>query len=129
MKQKTVRFNKEEQAPVILDGITLKHAKLQNGALATYVEIAGKDLEEQIDFGSNVKIEVGNDENGYPVKYQIRFTAATNMNTSNLTEGFYKLVTNNMWIDTREEKKDARIIRVAQVEKFECYYEFTNDKK
>ena len=46
-----------------------------------------------------------------------------------MAEGFYKLVTNNMWIDTREDKVDKRIIRVAQVEKFECYYEFTKEEK
>lgn len=128
MKQKKVNFNKEEQAPVILDGITLKHAKLSNGAIATFVEISGKDLDEQIDFGST-KIDTGKDENGYDVKYQIRFTASCNMNIQALTEGFYKLISNNMWIDTREDKIEQRILRVGQVEKFECYFEFTKEEK
>ena len=120
MKQKKINFQKEEQAPVILDGISLKH--FNN---ATFIEIEGAKLDEQIDFGEKVKIETGKDENGYPIKYQIRFTPACNINPYNFTEGFYKLITNNMWIDLRDDKKDKNIIRVAQVEKFECYYEFT----
>lgn len=128
MKQKKINYNKEEQALVILDGITLKHAKLSNGAIATFVEISGKDLDEQIDFGST-KIETGVDENGYDLKYQIRFTSACNLNTQALTSGFYKLISNNMWIDKREDKIEQRILRVGQVDKFECYFEFTNEEK
>lgn len=125
MKQKKVRFEAKEQEPVILDGITLKHFKLESGQVATYIEIAGKDLDEQVDLG--VKIETGKDENGYDIKYQVRFTAATNINVMNLTEGFYKLVSNNIWLDKREGKEN--ILRCGQVDKFECYYEFTKENK
>ena len=123
IKQKKENTFKAEQPIVILDGISLKHY-----GDSTFIEIEGDKLNEQLDFG--FELSTGNDVNGYPVKYSIRFTAESNMNPLQLkkyTEGFYKLASNNLWIDKRDPFK--LILRVAQVEKFECYYAFEKQDK
>lgn len=120
IKQKKENTFKQEQPVVILDGISVKHV-----GNAVFVEIEGNKLDEQLDFGFALK--TGLDENGYPVKYSVRFTPQTNMNTFMLADGFYKLASNNLWIDKRDESKN--ILRVAQVEKFECYYAFEKEDK
>ena len=129
MKQKNRRFEKKEQEPVILSGISLKHAEFVNDKgkkqTACFIEIKGDDLWDQVEF-ENTNIEIGKDKDGYDIKYRIMFTSETNMEAflKTATDGFYTLVSNNMWIDKREGYD--RILRVAQVEKFECYYKFEN---
>ena len=128
IKQKKEQNFKGEQPIVYLDGISLKHATVE-GRQVAFVEITGKQLDECLDFG-NVKVDTGKDENGYDKKYSVRFTAESNINPAALakyTEGFYKLASNNLWIDQRDPNK--LILRVAQVEKFECYYAFENNNK
>lgn len=129
IKQKKEQFQKGEQPVVYLDGITLKVASVDERAVA-FVEITGDQLAECLDFGPKVEIKTGKDKDGYPYKYSIRFTAEANINPAALvkyTQGFYKLASNNLWIDARDPEK--LILRVAQVEKFECYYAFENNKK
>jgi len=129
IKQKKQQFQKGEQPIVYLDGISLKVANA-DGKKVAFVEITGDQLNECLDFGDKIKIKTGKDENGYPYKYSVRFTAEANINPAALakyTQGFYKLATNNLWIDTRDASK--LILRVAQVEKFECYFAFENNSK
>lgn len=124
-KQKDVKkeFKKEV---VILDSVVVKKV-LSEGRKITFVEIDGDKLESQIDFGS-IKVVTGNDKDGYPIRYSVRFTEDSEINKDKLEEGLYEFTTENIWIDNRENMKDKLILRIGKCVSFKCYYSFANKK-
>lgn len=110
---------------IVLDSIVVKKVEKDKKKM-TFVEISGDKLDEQVDFGSKHPVMKGKDENGFDIKYSVRFTPDANVNTFNLKPGCYEVQSENIWIDDRDPEK--LILRIGALNSIRCYFEFKDDK-
>lgn len=112
---------------IVLDSIVVKKV-MKDKKKMTFVEIDGDKLFEQVDFGAKHPIATGKDENGYPVRYSVRFTDDADVNKDKLEAGIYEVQSENIWIDDRDPEK--LILRIGKLNApLKCYYTFKNDDK
>lgn len=109
---------------IVLDSIVVKKVEKDKKKM-TFVEITGDKLDEQVDFGSKHPVKKGKDENGFDIKYSVRFTSDANVNTFNLKPGCYEVQSENIWIDDRDPEK--LILRIGALNSIRCYYEFKDE--
>lgn len=126
-RQKKRETNYVSNELIVLDSIVVKKV-VKDKKRMTFVEIDGDKLNEQVDFGSKHPVVTGKDENGYPIKYSVRFTGDSNVVVDKLEAGIYEVQSVNIWIDDREP--DKRILRIGELNaSLKCYYTFKNDDK